>query len=192
MSSVSEQGPLDPNDPEHYPPLRLRERAKSGPSLSQAAGLEPLRSRISTPAAIDIQLKNAVPEVLWKPLDPEVIHESAGLTRELDRRGALFHVATRLAAAVVVVTVVVLLFVVMRPGSRQSNAGSTSSEITGSTITALPPLPGQGDVGSKPAIAEFQALLGSAPPSQPATPERSQLQQFLQWRQKANTTETSR
>jgi hypothetical protein len=191
MSSDREQSPLDPNDPEHYPPLRLRERAKSGPSLSQGAGLEPLRSRITLPAAGDIQLKNAVPDALWKPLDPEVINASAGLTRELDRRGALFHVATRLAAAVVVVTVVVLLFVFMKPGSRQSDADSTSSETTGSTITALP-LPGQGDVGSKPAIAEFQALLGSAPPSQPATPERSQLQQFLQWRQKANTTETSR
>ena len=141
--------------------------------------MEPLRSRISVPAAVD------------KPLDPEVIRESVGLTRKLDRRAALFHVATRLAAAVVVVTVVVLLFVFMMPASRQSDVGSTSSEITGSTITALP-LPGQGDGGSRPAIAEFQALLAPAPPSQPVTPERSQLQQFLQWRQKANTTETSR
>ena len=181
MSSVSEQGPLGPNDPEYYAPSRLRERAKSGLSLSQGAGLEPLRSPISLPAGVDIQLKNAVSDALWKPLDPEVIHESARLTRELDRRAALFRVATRLAAGFV--TVVVLLFFILMPASRQSDAGST--------ITALP-LPGQGDVGSRPAIAEFQAFLASAPPSQPATPEPSQLQQFLQWRQKSNITETSR
>src|ERR1700681_4311120 len=102
----SEQGPLDPNDPEYYAPPRLRERAKSAPSFSQGAGVEPVRSPLSLPAAVDIQLKNAVSDALWKPLDPEVIHESARLTRELDRRAALFRVGTRLAAAAGVVTVV--------------------------------------------------------------------------------------
>jgi hypothetical protein len=126
----------------------------------------------------------------------------------LDRRAALFSVAARVAAIAGVVAVVALLFVIMKPASRQSVAGSTPSDITGSTTTAPlqssqgdveskpaladPPQSSQGDVGSKPALAQFKALLAS-PPSQPATHEQSQqlLQRFLQWRKKANTTETS-
>jgi hypothetical protein len=90
------------------------------------------------------------------------------------------------------VAVVVLLFVILKPVPRPSDASSTSSEITGSMSTALAQ-PNQGDVGSKPALAEFQAFLTSVPPSPAATPEQSQqlLQRFLQWRKKSNTTETS-
>jgi hypothetical protein len=205
MSSFSEQDPLNPNDPEYYAPLRLRERAaKLGPSLSQVARSEPIRSSpISLPASLDVQLKNEVSDALWKPLAPEVIHQPVELARKLDRRTAQLGVA---AAAAGVATVVVLLFVIMKPASRQSDAGSTSTEITGSTSTALSQS-GQGDVGSKPALAEFQALVGSkpaiaefqallasVPPSQPANQEQSQqlLQQFWQWRKKANATEPSR
>src|SRR5437868_3017754 len=65
MSSFSEQ---DPNDPEFYAPLRLRERAaKLGPSVSQEARSEPIGSSpISLPASRD--------NALWKPLDPQVIN----------------------------------------------------------------------------------------------------------------------
>jgi len=189
MSSFSEQAPLNPNDPEFYAPPRLRERAaKLGLSLSQEARLEPIRSSsISLPASLDVQPKNEVSDASWNPLDPAVINQPAGLA--WDRRTAQRGVA---AAAAGVVTVVVLLFVIMKPAPRQSDAGSTSSEITGSTRTALPQSV-QADVGSKPALAEFQAFLSSVPPSQPATQEQSQqlLQQFLQWRKKANTTQTT-
>jgi hypothetical protein len=103
----------------------------------------------------------------------------------------LHSVAARVAAVAGVVAVVALLFVIMKPASRQSVASSTPSDITGSTSTA-PPQSNQGDVGSKPALAEFKALLTS-PPSQLAAHEQSQqfLQRFLQWREKASTTETS-
>ena len=178
MSSFSEQDPLDPDDPVlDYRPLRLSERAaKLGPSVSQAARSEPIRSSfISRPAS----------------LAPKAINEPARRTRDLDRRAALLSVAARFAAVASVVAVVALLFVIMKPASRQSVAGSIPSDITGSMSTA-PPQSSQGDVGSKPALAEFKALLAS-PPSQPATHEQSQqlLQRFLQWREKANTTETS-
>jgi len=189
MSSFSEQDPLNPNDPEFYAPPRLRERAaKLGLSLSQAERSEPIRSSpISLPASLDIPPKNEVSDALWKPLAPEVINEPARLA--WDRRTAQLGVA---AAAAGVVTVVALLFVIMERAPRQSDAGSTSSEITRSTSTALPQSV-QADVGSKPALAEFQALIASVPPSQPATRKQSQqlLQQFLQWRKKADTTETS-
>ncbi len=176
MNSVSEQDPLNPRDPEFYVPRGLRERSKSRSSLSQGARSEPVRSPISLPAS----------------LDPEEIHEPAGLARELDRRGPMFSVAARVATAAGVVTVVALLFIIMMPASRQSNTGSTSSEITGSMRTALPQS-GQADDGSKPALAEFRGILATAPASQPATQEQPQqlLQQFLQWRQKNNSTETS-
>jgi hypothetical protein len=178
MSIFSEQDPLDPDDPElDYTPLRLRERAeKLGRSVSQGARSEPISSSpISRPAS----------------LDPKAINEPARRTRDLDRRAALSSVAARVAAVAGVVAVVALLFVIMKPASRQSVASSTPSDMTGSTSTA-PPQSNQGDVGSKPALAEFKALLAS-PPSQPATHEQSQelLQRFLQWREKANATETS-
>jgi hypothetical protein len=170
MSRFSEQDPFDPDDPElDYTPLRLSERlAKLGPSVSQGATSEPIRSAsISRPAS----------------LDPKAINEPAGRTRGLNRRAALLSVA----AVAGIAAVVALLFVIMKPASRQSIAGSTPSDITGSTSTA-PPQSSQGDVGSTPALAEFKAL-----PSQPATHEESQqlLQRFLQWREKANTVESS-
>lgn len=179
MSSFTEQVPLDPDDPElDYRPLRLSERAaKLGPSVSQGARSEPIRSSpISRPAS----------------LDPKATNERARHTRDLDRRAALLSVAARFAAVAGVVAVVVLLFVIMKPASRQSVAGSTPSDMTASTSTA-PPQSSQADVEWKPALAEFKALLAS-PPSQPATHEQSQqlLQNFLQWRKKASTTETSR
>jgi hypothetical protein len=173
MSSFREQDSIDPDDPKlDYTPLRLSERAaKLGPSVSQAARSEPIRSSsMSRPAA----------------LVPTAINEPARRTRDLDR-AALLSVAARVAAVAAVVAVVALLFVIMKPASRQSVAGSTPSDITGSTSTAPPPS-NQGDVESKPALAELKAL-----PSQPATDEQPQqlLQRFLQWREKANTTEPS-
>ena len=174
MSSLSDQDPIDPDDPD-YMPLSLRERAaKLGLSVSQGATSEPIRSSpISRPAS----------------LNPKAINEPARRTRDLDRRAALLSVAARFAAVTSVVAVVALLFVVMKPASRQSVAGSTPSDITGSTSTA-PPQSSQGEVGSKPALAEFKALPAS-PPSQPATHEESQqlLQQLLQWRKDTNTTD---
>ena len=175
MSSLSDQDPIDPDDPD-YMPLSLRERAaKLGLSVSQGATSEPIRSSpISRPAS----------------LNPKAINEPARRTRDLDRRAALLSVAARFAAVASVVAVVALLFVIMKPASRQSVAGSTPSDITGSTSTA-PPQSSQGEVGSKPALAEFKALLAS-PLNQPATHEQSQglLQQFLQWRKEADAIET--
>jgi hypothetical protein len=178
MRSFREQDSIDPDDPElDYTPLRLSERAaKLGPSVSQGARSEPIRSSpISRPAS----------------LDPKATNGRARHKHDLDRRAALLSVVARFAAVAGVVAVVALLFVIMKPASRQSVASSTPSDITGST-SAAPPQSSQADDERKPALAEFKALLAS-PPSQPATHEQSQqlLQNFLQWRKKANTTETS-
>jgi hypothetical protein len=185
MSSFTEQGPIDPNDPGlDYAPLRLRERAaKLGPSVSQGARSGPIRPPpISRPV----------------PPNPKAIDELARRTRDSDRRAALFSVAARVAAIAAVagvVAVAAVLFVVMKPAPRQSVvAGSIPSDTTASTSTA-PPQPSQGDVEPKPALAEFKAFvepkpalaefkaLLAPPPGQPATHEQSQqlLRQFLQW-----------
>jgi hypothetical protein len=151
----------------------LRERAaKLGPYASQRARSEPISS-----------------SPIFRPAS--AINEPARRTRDLDRQAAPLSVAVRVAAVAVVVAVVALLFIIMKPASQQSVAGSTPSDITGST-SAVPPQSSQGDVESKPALAEFKALL-APPPSQPASHEQSQqlLQSFLQWSKKANTTETS-
>ena len=190
------KAPSIPTIPSTMRRLGCAKERSSRPSLTQEARSEPISSPIFLPAELDIQRN---------PL-AEVIHEPAALVRKLDRRRDGFSITARFAAAAAVVMVGVLLFVIMKPASRQSDVGSTSSDITGSISPALPQS-GQGSIGSKPALAEFQALVGSkpaiaefqsllasVPASQPATHEQSQqlLQQFLQWRKKPNTTEPSR
>jgi hypothetical protein len=193
MSSFGEQDPIDPDDPElDYTPLRLRERAaKLGPYVSQGARSEPIRS---PPIPRPTPPKNHDNDALWNPPDPRAIHEFARRARDSDRRAALLSVAARVAAVAGVVAVAALLFVIIKPGSRQPVAGSTPSDITGSTSTAPPPS-SQGNLESKPALAEFKVLvepkpalaefkgLLASPPSQPAGHEQSQqlLQRFLQW-----------
>jgi hypothetical protein len=191
MGSVSRQGPLDPNEPEYYAPRRLRERSEA--QRPQGARLEAVTAPISPPFSLDSQLKNAGSVSL---LHPDVVREPAGFARETDRRASLFSLAARFAAAAAVVTVGAVLFLLMRPASQQSDtdstASSTSSQITGSTKAALPPS-GQDDLASKPALAQFKALLATPPVSQPAPQQQSEplLQQFIQWRQKDNSTETA-
>src|ERR1700704_4844455 len=97
--------------------------AKLGLSVSQGARSGPIRSSpISRPAS----------------LDPKAINETARRTRDLDRRVALFSVTARVAVVAGVMMVGALPFVIMKSAPRQSVAGSTPSDITGSTSTALP------------------------------------------------------
>jgi hypothetical protein len=189
MSRPDESDPTNPNDLTYYAPRELRERAKSI-SLSQEVRSEPAGSPISYRPSPDDRLKT--PVYLRHPPAPEVI---AGP----ERRAALFGVAGRFAAVAAFVMVVALLFVVISPALRQSGASSTPSEITGSiksevtgSIETARPQSNQGQNEAKPALAEFQGVLASIPASKPATPEQPPqlLQQFLQWRQKANSTET--
>ena len=188
MSSPREQTPLIPTI------SRTMHRANCAKERSQfpfpkKQVRSPPRSPNSQPPSPDIRLKT--PVYLRHPPVAEVIHGPAGPEREL-RPAALFGLAGRFAAVAAFVMVVALLFVLMSPALRQSDASLTSSEITGATTTALPQA-SQEENGSKPALDEFRGVLAAAPASKPATPEQPPqlLQQFLQWRQKANSTETS-
>jgi hypothetical protein len=201
MSSLSEHehDNLNPNEPAYYAPRWLRDRSEARPAASREAVSEPMRSPPSPPASLDTQLEKAVSNALWHPLDPEVIREPPGLAEELDRGTALITVAGRFAAAVGVSAIVALFFVIMVPASRLPDSGG-SSGIMRSIKSALLQ-PGQRDETSKPAIAEFQPILATAQSNQPSSPPASQpatrepsdqlLQQFMQWRQKPNSTETT-
>ena len=193
MSGPSEQEHLNPNEPTYYAPRWLRERPEARLAPKHETSSDPVRSPNSRPASpLDTKLENAVSSALWHPLDPEVIQEPPGLTEEMDRGTALITVAGRFAAAVGVSAIVALFFVIMVPASRLPDSGG-SSGIVKSIKSALFQ-PGQRDEGPKPAIAEFQPILAAAAQgSQPAPREQSGqlLQQFMQWRQKPGSTETT-
>jgi hypothetical protein len=197
MSSLSEQehDNLNPNEPAYYAPRWLRDRSDARPAASRDAVSEPMRNLASSPASLDTQLEKAVSNALWHPLDPEVIHEPPGLAEELDRGSALITVAGRFAAAVGVSAIVALFFVIMVPASRLPDNGG-SSGIMRSIKSALLQ-PGQRDDAAKSAISEFQPILATAQSSQPASPPATReqsdqlLQQFMQWRQKPNSTGTT-
>jgi hypothetical protein len=196
MSSPSEyeHDNLNPNDPSYYAPRWLRDRSEAPFSSSYETISEMIRGQTSPPASLpaslETQLEDAVSNALWYPLDPEVIHEPPGFADE-DRRAALINVAGRFAAAVGVSAIVALFFVIMVPASRLPEGGDFSGFLH--SIKSVLLQPGQQDDGSKPAIAEFQPILAAAQPSRPAQREPSEqlLQQFLQWREKPNSTETS-
>jgi hypothetical protein len=189
MSYLREQDHLDPNDPAYYAQRWLRERSKSQSSLSPGIRSDPARAPIF-------------------PSGTPVIHEPAGPARGR-RRGTLFKLSALFAALVGVSAIGALFFVIMAPASRPSAAGPTPPEITRVTMTAppqstpmrtAPPQSEPRDEGPKSALAEFQAILASPPPGQNSVREQPEqsgqsgqlLQQFLQWRQKADPAETSR
>ena len=196
MSTYSEHGNLNPNDPMYYAPRRLRETSALRLSPSSEPSSDRPRLPVTSSPSFDALCEEAVSKALWSPLDPEVIHEPEGFVRELDRRIALINVARRLAAAVGVAALVALFFVIMVPTSRgyarQPGGGASSfSGLLQSMKTAFYQPPRRED-DLKPALSEFQSLLASTKTSQPViTPEQSEtlLRQFVQWRQKTDSTE---
>jgi|HubBroStandDraft_6_1064221.scaffolds.fasta_scaffold889811_1 hypothetical protein len=163
MRRFSGQDSIDPDDPElDYSPLSLSERAlKLGSSASQAARSEPI---------------GVVPLSRPTSLVPKAIKEPARRSRDSDRRAAMLSVATRVASVAGAAAIVVLLFFIMKPAPLQSVSSSTQSETTGSMPQFNP-----GNVESKPALAEANALPASLP-SELVTQEQSEqlLQRFLQ------------
>jgi hypothetical protein len=200
MSVANDEEPAGPHDPLHYAPRRLRERPE--PRLTTIEETRVMRDnkrleaavgRISTPAPLDSQLENAVYESLRRPMDPAILGEPRALARELERRGALFGLAGRLAAAVGISAIIALFFVIMMPASRHQDTNASFSETVQSFTSALGQQqpPAQAEETRKPALAEFQSLLGDAQAAEREQPDKQAdktLQQFLQWRQKAGET----
>ncbi len=172
MSTVSEQDHLNPRDPLYYAPRWLRERSASMREANPGTSFAPVPT-----VSFASQLENAVSDALRHPLDPEVMREP-----DLDSKKALWIVAARFAAAVGVSALVALFFVVVVPGSRQSDGEPSSFSVIAQSIKGA--LLGSGtEASSKPAINEFQAILAATPP--PTAADQGQLlKQFMQWHEK--------
>jgi len=183
MSTMSDREYLSPNDPEYYAPRWLRDRSGSRSPLAQEARAEPARGSVAPAASLDTELEKAVSNALWRPLNPEVIHEPPGLANELDRRKALFSVAGRFAAAIGVSAAVALFFVIMIPAASQPDSSTLAGMARSIKAVLIQP---RAKDGAEPATQEFQTILASTRDSQSVRPEQSEqlLQKFVQWRQK--------
>ncbi|MGJ4904665.1 hypothetical protein ACQR10_24240 [Bradyrhizobium sp. HKCCYLRH2060] len=212
MSSLSEQNPMNPQDPLHYAPRWLRERPEAarlslvGDNAKAAEAAE--RPASGQQGPLDARLETAVFESLRQSLNPQVMREPPDLERERDRRSVVFKVAGRFAAATGVAAVVALFFVNIVPVWRQPDASSSFVAAVQSMKT-LPPvaadvqdakadqtsaLPERVEAQAAPALSQFKSLLADAP--EPAAdsdnPEKPMLQQFMQWNQKTGQMERVR
>src|SRR5215470_7816153 len=189
MSGLSEQSPTDPQDPLHYAPRRFTERTE--PRLAAVVGdiqaaaertarPEPPARQLSPSKALNAKLENAVYESLLRQIDPEVVPEPADFKRERSQR-ALIGVIIGIAAAIVVSAAVAVVFVTMFPKDR----GGSFSFATVSSQQQ------QSETGSKSALSQFRALMAGNESGQDFSHEESErlLQQFMQWRQKADSPE---
>ena len=212
MSSLSEQNPMNPQDPLHYAPRWLRERPEAarlslvGDNAKAAEAAERPASEQQGP--LDARLETAVFESLRQSLNPQVMREPPDLERERDRRSVVFKIAGRFAAATGVAAVVALFFVNIVPVWRQPDASSSFVAAVQSMKT-LPPvaadvqdakadqtssLPERAEPQA-PALSQFKSLLASdaqAPAAEAETPEKPMLQQFMQWNQKTGQMERVR
>lgn len=207
MSSLSEQNPVtNPQDPLHYAPRWVRERPEhSRLSLVDEtrepflAGERPERPSASQ-KGLDARLETAVFESLRHPLDPQVVHEPAELSRE--RRSLGFKIASRLAATAGVAAVIALFFVNIMPASRQADASSSFLAAVQAMKTMSPQATvsakglkaevediqsDKADVKTTSALSQFQSLLASDDlgAAKTDTADKPLLQQFLQWNQRA-------
>jgi hypothetical protein len=191
MSTYRGHANLNPNDPMYYAPRWLRERSALRLSPSSEPSSERPRGPVSSAPAFDL-LKEAVLKAPRRPLDPEVIHESPGFVRELDRRVALIRGAGRFAAAVGISALAALFFAIMvQDYARRPDGGASSPSGILQSIKAAFYQPPRREDDLKPALSEFQTILASLRTSQTViTHEQSEtvLQQFLQWRQKSGST----
>ena len=164
MSTLSEQNRTTPHDPLYYAPRRLREMPRS--SAFDELHVEQDNASAGRRTSIDIALENAVYQSLRRPLEPELMNEPS--TPRRDRNGRKMWSV----AAAVGVAAIAALFLALRVQAPQESSVAAS-------------------------FAAAVASMKTAPPQQSArqtvTPEQSEelLQQFMQWRQKTRSAETS-
>jgi hypothetical protein len=160
VSSEGSSNPNDPNDPLHYAPRSVRNKANPQ--------TRPVRL-VSSPSGFDEMLTEAVARSRRHPLEPEIVSEP-------QRPRVQFGVASRLAAVVGVVAIIGFLFFSMIPKSQGSDPTAAATANTSEDSQAL-----------LQKFVQFEKAQESKPaePAQ-ATPDDSQalLQKFVQWQQK--------
>ena len=160
VNSGDESNPNDPNDPLHYAPRAVRNKANP-----QARPVRPA----STPSGFDEMLTEAVAKSKRHPLDPEIVHEPT-------RPRARFGLASRFAAVIGVVAIIGFLFFSMIPKSQGSDPTSAGAATTSDDSQAL-----------LQKFVQFEKSQESksarAPETTPDAPQ-TLLQKFVQWQQK--------
>ncbi|HTO61844.1 MAG TPA: hypothetical protein VMM15_11380 [Bradyrhizobium sp.] len=160
VNSGDDSNPNDPNDPLHYAPRSMRNKA-----TPQARPVRPA----SSPSGFDEMLTEAVAKSKRHPLDPEIVHLP-------DRPRARFGVASRLAAVIGVVAIISFLFFSMIPKSQGSDPTSAGAASASDDSQAL-----------LQKFVQFEKSQESKPSAAPQTPSddsQALLQKFVQWQQK--------
>lgn len=181
-----EQPSVNPKDPLQYAPRRVSERSE--PRLAAVVGdiqaaernsrTESKTRPLLPSASLSSKLDSSVYESLRRQIDPEIVPEPADFKRERSQR-ALIGVIIGIAAAIVVSAAVAVVFVTMFPKDRSFSFATLSSQQQ------------QSETGSKSVLSQFRALMAGNESGQNFTHEESErlLQQFMQWRQKADSPE---
>jgi hypothetical protein len=193
MSAMSEESLVptptnNPQDPLYYAPRRPSERIEprlasvNDSPFERAARPEAASRTLPASAALSSRLESAVYESLRRQMEPEIVPDPIDYKRQ-GRRRTLLAIASGVAAALAVASVAALLFVTVYP--KEMDVGR-------SFASATQPVSSQSQVDdtSKPALAQFRALITANAGGQNYTHEQSErlLQQFVQWRQKAAST----
>jgi hypothetical protein len=152
--------PNDPNDPLHYAPRSVRNKASP-----QAMPVRPT----SSPSGFDEMLKDAVAKSRRHPLDPEFVYQ-------LDQPRARFSVASRFVAAIGVVAIIGVVFFMMIPRSQGSDPTSDGAAKVSEDSQALL----QKFVQFEKAKEDPSAGAAQAP----SDDSKVLLQKFMQWQQK--------
>jgi hypothetical protein len=194
MRVINEPGSAGRRDPVHYAPRRLLEELEQQIAEDNIRPLRGTRPRtvsrtISPSAAFDAQLDYAEYESM------SAISEAPALVPEMERGGTWFGLTGRLVAAIGVSAIIAQVFVIMMPAPQQPDGMRFAAAVQPFT-TALSQQH-QDEDASKPAPARFRSRVASADTA--AAPGRAQrekeadkvLQQFLQWRRKANPNEAA-
>jgi hypothetical protein len=161
---MNEQDPPIPqSDPLHFAPRRVRERSE--PPTSATTALDP-------------SIEQAVYQSIQRSLEPEIVRQPPAFSEEFDQRKALFG-----AVAIGVAALAALGFVLMFH-AREPDAGASFA----AAVQSIKPEPASPDRGASAALSEFRGVLTAADANQNETrePPDRLLQQFVQWRQKAN------
>jgi len=192
MSAASEESPSkDPLDALYALSRRPTERAEQ-PRL--AAVSEPPVARVPRPemprpmTSLSERLENAVAASvavpMRRPFEPEVVPEPVDFKRE-GRRRALIASVIGVGAAVAVASVVALLFVNIFPKDRDPDQ-SFAAAVQPAASQARP----ANDTAKAP-LSQVRAPVVASDSGQNLNHEQSErlLQQFVQWRQKAASTD---
>lgn len=134
---------------------------------------------------------------LRRPPDSRAISETPPLAPVMEPRGTLFRVAGRLVMVISVAAITAQFFYIVMPPVRQRDSTQLFATAVQSFTTAVSQQH-QSEGAPIPALAGFQSLLVSDDIAKATEREQLEresdaaLQQFLQWRQRANLSEAAR